>query len=338
MGNDPELRLLLEWDSEAARWRHRATFLLAIVLQILLAIFLAISPHLFPASWLVAEKIPSGPRPKPTMLFFPSGLAQKLRKPPPTNILSNKNRLAQGPAPKVNPKGLMAPYIKGNSKLRELAGGGRHRPSPPMPPPTPRAQAAIHAPTPPEAEIAPKPPQREAQLRLLNIPTAPPRGKSGFQTPFARTPGQAIRQSLEAAVQDQGLGAGVGPGNSEDQLQNLNPSFSTSGPVILSNTRGVNFGPYLARVVYIVRRNWYAVIPEAARLGEKGRVALVFEIVKDGGVNQLRLISSSGSQALDLAALASIKASNPFPPLPSEFTGKRLVLEFIYFYNMNVNY
>ena len=126
-----------------------------------------------------------------------------------------------------------------------------------------------------------------------------------------------------------------GSGDSLDQMQNINPNFSTSGPIILSDTRGVNFGPYLARVVYIVRRNWYAVIPESARLGEKGRVALVFEIIKDGSVPQLRLLASSGSPPLDQAALASIRASNPFPPLPQQFTGNHLILEFIYFYNLS---
>jgi TonB family protein len=98
----------------------------------------------------------------------------------------------------------------------------------------------------------------------------------------------------------------------------------------------VDFGPYLARVVYIVRRNWYSVIPESARLGEKGRVAIVFEILKDGTVPQLRLVASSGSDPLDRAALAGIRASIPFPPLPEEFTGNHLVLQFIFLYNMTL--
>ena len=106
------------------------------------------------------------------------------------------------------------------------------------------------------------------------------------------------------------------------------------GPVILSDTKGVDFGPYLARVVYSVRQNWYSVIPESARLGEKGRVAVVFEIVRNGAVPQLRLVAGSGADALDRAAIAGIRASSPFPPLPQEFTGEHLVLEFIFLYNL----
>ena len=129
------------------------------------------------------------------------------------------------------------------------------------------------------------------------------------------------------------MGTFPGPGDSPDQLNNLNSNFSTSGPIILSNTRGVDFGPYLAQILAFVRENWYAVIPESARLGEKGEVSLVFDIQKDGSVPKVELVSSSGKRPLDLAAIASIRASIPFPPLPSEFTGNHLLLQFNYFYN-----
>ena len=132
-----------------------------------------------------------------------------------------------------------------------------------------------------------------------------------------------------------GGGGQVGSGgNSEFEFNNLHPNFSTEMPTILSDTRGVDFGPYLARIVYIVRRNWYAVIPESARLGERGRVGIVFEILKDGSVPQLRLVASSGSDPLDRAAVAGVRSSIPFPPLPDEFTGNHLVLQFIFLYNV----
>ena len=37
--------------------------------------------------------------------------------------------------------------------------------------------------------------------------------------------------------------------------------------------------------------------------------------------------------ALDRAAYGGITASNPFPPLPSEFTGQYLGLRFTFYYN-----
>ncbi|HVA00676.1 MAG TPA: TonB family protein [Terriglobia bacterium] len=337
MSIQPEFRLLLDYENEIARWRRLTTFLLAVIVQLLMAVFLVLAPRLFPetARMLALEAKPK-PQQQSTMLYFPRDLMRSARKPPNTNNLSDKNRTAQGKSPVIDTHGLRMPYMRGNSHLPEIA-GGHHAPTPPPSPPAPKPQPKVEAqaakPGTPSPPAPKKEDNQEAQLRLMNVKPPSPTGDTRFQLPSS-TPGQEIQQSLRAAAQNPGSGPAMGPGDSGYQLQNINPNFSTAGPIILSDTRGVNFGPYLARVVYIVRRNWYAVIPESARLGEKGRVALVFEIVKDGSVPQLRLLASSGSPPLDTAALASIRASNPFPPLPQQFTGKHLVLEFIYFYNL----
>ena len=98
---------------------------------------------------------------------------------------------------------------------------------------------------------------------------------------------------------------------------------------------GVDFGPYLARVLHDVKQNWYNLIPEVARapLMKKGKVSIEFAILKDGRVAGMRLVSSSGDVALDRAAWGGITASNPFPPLPSEFGGKYLASVSISYYN-----
>jgi TonB family protein len=231
------------------------------------------------------------------------------------------------------------PYSLGNTKLPEIAGG-----KPPAAAPTPPPGGGNTAPAGPPSNQpstqAPAEPKNDGGLRLEEVkPNAG--GGSGLNLPNL-TPGQAIQQSLQSAVRagrypgGSGSGSGGGYGDGNGQFQNLEPNFSTEGPIILSDTRGVDFGPYLARIVYIVRRNWYSVIPESARLGEKGRVGIVFEILKDGSVPQLRLVASSGADALDRAALAGIRASIPFPPLPEEFTGNHLVLQFIFLYNMTL--
>jgi len=115
--------------------------------------------------------------------------------------------------------------------------------------------------------------------------------------------------------------------------QNAPSAFSAEGPVIPSDTQGVDFGPYLARAVFIVRRNWYALIPEAARQGRQGRVSVVFEVLKDGSVPQIRLTENSGNDSLDSATSAAIQTSAPFPPLPQEFAGTHLVLQLTFLYN-----
>ena len=105
---------------------------------------------------------------------------------------------------------------------------------------------------------------------------------------------------------------------------------------LLTPTEGVDFSHYLARVLASVRRNWYAVIPESARLGERGKVVLQFRILRDGSVppGEPQLMRTSGRQPLDFAAMSSIRTSNPFEPLPAQFSGPFIELRFIYLYNL----
>ena len=97
---------------------------------------------------------------------------------------------------------------------------------------------------------------------------------------------------------------------------------------------GVDFKPYLIRVLSAVKRNWMAVVPESARLGRRGKVVIQFVISKDGSVPKLVIATPSGAEALDRAAVAGISASNPFPPLPSEFRGAVIRLQLNFLYNL----
>jgi TonB family protein len=101
---------------------------------------------------------------------------------------------------------------------------------------------------------------------------------------------------------------------------------------ILSDTRGVDFGPYLQDLVKVVRQNWYLLIPESAEQ-KTAKLAIEFAIQKDGHVSDVHLAPSSGDVALDRPAWGSITNSNPFPPLPSEFKGEYLALRLRFSYN-----
>jgi TonB family protein len=101
---------------------------------------------------------------------------------------------------------------------------------------------------------------------------------------------------------------------------------------ILSNTQGVDFGPYMRTIMPRVRESWYSLIP-ASVVDKKGAVAIEFVITKEGNVAGMKLVGSAGDTALDRAAWAGIAASNPFPALPVEFKGKYLMLRFRFLYN-----
>ncbi len=327
------IHLLVEIDPEVARWRRRTLFLTSVMLHIFLVLFIVYAPDIFRRGrLLMGIPVTARPQQQITTLFLPPDLLKSLREPPPeARNPSDKNRRAQGPSPTIDPNGVHMPYSRGNTELPEMARGGG-APPPPAAAPTPPPGGP---PSPQPNPAPPPPPKTDNSLRFEDV--KPETGGGGkFRLP-SMTPGQAIQESMQTAARGGYHPGQVGPGGGGDsdmQFNNLHPNFSTEAPIILSDTRGVDFGPYLARIVYIVRRNWYSVIPESARLGEKGRSAVVFEILKDGSVPQLRLVGSSGSDPLNRAAVAGIHASIPFPPLPDEFTGNHLVLQFIFLYNL----
>ena len=99
---------------------------------------------------------------------------------------------------------------------------------------------------------------------------------------------------------------------------------------------GVDFGPYMRRIVYDTERAWWPIIPEIARppLNKQGRVLIRFKILKDGSVKEMLLEGPSGDVSLDRAAWGGILGASPFPQLPKEFKGPYLELRFYFLYNV----
>jgi TonB family protein len=125
-----------------------------------------------------------------------------------------------------------------------------------------------------------------------------------------------------------GGGSGYGTGPSDRN--------AAMGPFdILSDTQGVDFGPYLSRVLQSIKINWYTLIPEEARapLLKHGKVAIRFLITPGGKVAGMFIEMPSGDVPLDRAAYGGITASDPFSPLPHEFHGPYLALRITFFYN-----
>jgi TonB family protein len=79
-------------------------------------------------------------------------------------------------------------------------------------------------------------------------------------------------------------------------------------------------------------RNGFTLFPNGKNR-KKGELAIEFDITNEGKLKDMRLVATSGDRDLDRPAWDSITASNPFPPLPAEFTGPYLTLRFRFFYN-----
>jgi len=199
--------------------------------------------------------------------------------------------------------------------------------SQPSPAPAPKTETAANQPLKLEAPDAPK---TQPNLVLPKPSSNPLRdtlhdlsrnsatgGKSGgFSAPTPRAPGAGGGR----------LGGGDAPGGMNGAYQILTP------------TEGVDFSDYMQRVLASVRRNWYAVMPESAQLGDRGRVVLEFSIRRDGSVpnDDPQRLLGSGKEPLDRAAVSAIRSSNPFDHLPPAFSGPEIRLRFIFLYNLPI--
>jgi TonB family protein len=250
---------------------------------------------------------------------------QKVSKRPETNKISDKDRVATSRAPLLDRGEL--------KKILDSARAGAPGPGgPPVQsqPPAPAApETAQNAPGQQDQPSQPSPPDQNQAARLQTPPTSRP--KSSFNT-GAMSAGSAIEQAARAAISNRG---GYGGEGGDYGLGQGQPAQRIGPLDVLSDTMGVDFGPYLARVLHDVRENWYRIIPESARapLMKKGKVSIQFAIMKDGSVSGLQIVGPPGDVALDRAAYGGITGSEPFPPLPGEFGGQYLALRFHFYYN-----
>ncbi|AXC11451.1 Ferric siderophore transport system, periplasmic binding protein TonB [Acidisarcina polymorpha] len=196
---------------------------------------------------------------------------------------------------------------------------------PPPPPQVAQEQPKIQPPQP-----QPLPPDQQSQLESPKPTPAPAPTTPSFNT-GPSTPGEAIRQAARAAAS----GPPVFGGDSGASAPNAQPG-SAGGAEILSDTMGVDFGPYMKRIIYDTERAWWPIIPEVARppLNKQGRVLVRFKIMKDGSVKEMQLEGPSGDVSLDRAAWGGILGAAPFPQLPKDFKGPYLELRFYFLYNI----
>jgi outer membrane biosynthesis protein TonB len=331
----PQILLFLQDD--LARSRRREAAWLSVIAHLFVVILLVNQPYLmkfFPTRQLTF--VPMKEQTQETPLFLDLPPSPKPAKPPNTNNISDQDRIATSKSPRLDPK-----------ELRKILDSSRPgRPGPqaqPSPQQAPAQQAAQASPAPQgqpqQQQGQPEPPQQNTnQMAQLQTPPAPPARRASPSVDFKTGGyvGSQINQAANAAAQNRNVQGGDG-GNFGTNLGN--GASAQGGLEVLSDTMGVDFGPYLARVLQNVRENWYNLIPEVARppLMKKGKLAIEFAITKDGSVAGMRLVATSNDVALDRAAWGGITASNPFPPLPSEFKGQYLALRFYFYYNPDRN-
>ena len=120
-----------------------------------------------------------------------------------------------------------------------------------------------------------------------------------------------------------GRGAGSGSGSGGG-----NPGGGGGRPGI-DAIREPDFGPYMRELQRRIKMNW-----DPPKGNESKRVVLLFKIAKDGRLLSCSVFKSSGLQNADAAALNAVKLAAPFKPLPPEYKGQSIDIQFTFDYNV----
>lgn len=321
--------LLIQARDELAKSRKREAFWMSVVAHIILILIIVNAEKFEKYLPHRAVMMVKTGRDNQNLSFL--ALPPDLQKvaPPKTNVMSDKSRVATSKSPQIDQKQL--------KKLLDATRQGRPGPVAPQAPPRPAeqpAQAAQAQPQQPEQAQQPQPtPPQTTQTAKLQAP--PVVRKPSFSTESmsaSRAIDQAARQAATSRTRYGGDEGDLGLGQRQ-------PTARVGPYEITSDTMGVDFGPYMSKVLHDVKENWYAVIPPSAMppLLKRGKVSIEFVITKNGQIEGLRYVTGSGDVALDRAAYGGITASTPFPPLPTEFRGPYLGLRFTFLYNPDPN-
>jgi outer membrane biosynthesis protein TonB len=244
------------------------------------------------------------------------------------NTPTDLNRALHAPRPAPAPRSLDQKTIHQLQQQR------------PAPAPTPAVKPAVQQPAPPtpappapqQAQPTPlpsRPAPPVAQPALPSAPTPAPQApaRPNFASPAASA-GDMVRQAAQAPRG--GLGTDSGPSG---PVSHRGPA--APGVDILSDTMGVNFNPYLQKIMREIYYTWLPLIPEEARppLNKQGETQIRLKIMPDGSIGGMQLDDSSHDDAINKAAWGSITGVGQFPPLPKDFHGANFEIRITYLVN-----
>jgi hypothetical protein len=304
------------------KWQT-VTRISSIGFHILLLLAIIFQSKLFPPHGPTAEEQELARRQMTVLL--PPGALEALkpttRPGPPAPKVHVDPRVLREVAPPI----ISAPAPQPERPVRELPSA-----------PVPKQNAVQPVPVPQSDAPTPKAPLK---LELPDMPQA----QHPLTLPKATSPGQSIQDSLKGLAKSSGprpiVGGGQIPGGGSGRGGGGHGT-AYGGIEMLTPTEGLDWNNYLQRVYVTVKRNWFAVMPGSVELGEKGIVVLTFKIMRDGSVPSTEPViqSNSGKEPLDRAAYSSVRASNPFEPLPPQFNGPYIELRYTYLYNIPIEF
>lgn len=137
--------------------------------------------------------------------------------------------------------------------------------------------------------------------------------------------GSGSRIASGSGSRGSGTGSGYGSGSGSG---GGNPGGGGGRPGI-DAIREPDFGPYMRELQRRIKMNW-----DPPKGNESKRVVLLFKIAKDGRLLSCSVFKSSGLPNADKAAINAVHLAAPFRPLPPEYKGSSIDIQFTFDYNV----
>jgi hypothetical protein len=115
---------------------------------------------------------------------------------------------------------------------------------------------------------------------------------------------------------------------SSQYANDSSPQDQRLGVDILSDTQGVDFGPYMRQALGMIKKSWISSLPAGVKLPNEPQTETVirFTIGQGGTISAMQLDQASGLIEVDRAAWGAITGVERFPSLPADFNGPNLIL------------
>ena len=209
------------------------------------------------------------------------------------------------------------------------------------------APVGVAKPTAPKIATAPKSPftvtapKTTAPVGTTYRPQGAPGGGSSGGTAKGTGTGAPAPTFSSKGGTGTGSGSGRGTGTSGGgnyASRGTGGGYGTGGNPSPGNPNGrpgidaikqPNWGPYMKDLEARIKRNWSPPKGDNSR-----RVVIVFSIGRDGRLLSHKITKSSGVPLADQAAMKAIELTAPFRPLPPEYKGQSVPIEFTFDYNV----
>ncbi len=107
------------------------------------------------------------------------------------------------------------------------------------------------------------------------------------------------------------------------EMKDSNTSTLEAEATVSLDSQELKYVSYLNKIKKKIEPKWH--YPETAQeIGLQGKLALCFSIIRDGHLDRLELLNSSGHPLLDEGALKAVEGAAPYYPLPDRLKISRL--------------